>query len=245
MARPMSRLLSRLAAGTAFAAALSLAAAPVSAAQLPLHTQSLVKSSDHRAQVSDGGTMAWHGRYRRDRGIDGGDVLAGVLILGGIAAIASAASSSHRETRSDYPYREPYPDQRQGYPAPTGYQGGSGGGIDNAVRLCTDQVDRGNARVASVDNAARTGEGWQISGQLDAGGQFSCWIDNDGRIRNVDLGGAYSGSRGPDDAPYVGGSAGGSGAAGAGQWNDDAYARARADNAYPGGDGQSYPGSGG
>ncbi len=46
----------------------------------------------------------WHSR---DRGIDGGDLLAGVLIIGGIAAIAAAASKSSRDNRApDYRYPE-------------------------------------------------------------------------------------------------------------------------------------------
>lgn len=46
----------------------------------------------------------WHSR---DRGIDGGDLLAGVLIIGGIAAVAAAASKSSRDSRApEYPYSE-------------------------------------------------------------------------------------------------------------------------------------------
>ncbi|MCB5424156.1 hypothetical protein H0274_02695 [Altererythrobacter sp. CC-YST694] len=175
-----------------------------------------------------------HGRYhhRHDRGgIDAGDVLAGVLIIGGIAAIASAASKSDNRTDDGYRYGEPsypYPDDRpEDYREPGAYrgQGGSygaysGGGIDNAVSMCTDQVERGNERVANVDNAARTPDGWRISGQLERGGGFDCWIDNDGRIRNVDLGDAsLNGSAYPAQDN---------------QWNDDTYARARAQAGYPG-----------
>ncbi|HZF46342.1 MAG TPA: hypothetical protein VEZ26_08400 [Sphingomonadaceae bacterium] len=180
-----------------------------------------------------------HGRYHHghDRGgIDAGDVLAGVLIIGGIAAIASAASNSGNKADDDYRYREPsYPDRddRPDYRESGAYrgQGGSygaysGGGIDNAVSMCTDEVERGNARVANVDNAARTADGWRISGQLERGGGFDCWIDNDGRIRNVDLGGgSFEGSAYPGQDN---------------QWNDDAYARARAHSGYPG----DYSGSG-
>ena len=53
----------------------------------------------------------WRGYRHRDR-VDAGDVLAGVLIIGGIAAIASAASNSSRNRdyrddryRNDYRYR--------------------------------------------------------------------------------------------------------------------------------------------
>ena len=41
----------------------------------------------------------WGGRHHRDR-VDAGDVLTGILIIGGIAAIASAASSNNKKKKS-------------------------------------------------------------------------------------------------------------------------------------------------
>lgn len=211
---------SRIAGSLAMAAALSMTAAPLSAASLPRAGSSL--AAGPYAEFGHPGIfemqeMDWRGRRYRDRGVSGGDILAGVLILGGIAAIASAASSSNndRRVREQYSYREPYHDERPDY-----YESrrSSGSGIDNAVEMCVDQVERGNDRVSSVDNASRTGDGWRISGQLGAGGGFSCWIDNDGRIRNVDIGGGYYGSS----------MQGGYGASDDRQWDDDTYARARA-----------------
>ena len=58
--------------------------------------------------------MARH--YHRDRGIDGGDVLAGVLIIGGIAAIASAASKDRRDRETRYPDRYPREGDYRSYP---------------------------------------------------------------------------------------------------------------------------------
>ncbi|HSG33252.1 MAG TPA: hypothetical protein VLA37_01870 [Sphingomonadaceae bacterium] len=201
----MARTLKTFGSALALAAALSLTATP--------------------AMARD----RWH---HRDRGIDAGDVIAGVLIIGGIAAIASAASNSDRDRRDrDYDYERDYRDrdydyrndgydyrrESQGrYPATSGYRSG---GIDNAVDMCVGEVERGEERVASVDNASRTGDGWRISGRLGAGGGFSCWIDNDGRIRNIELGGGYydSSYNGSDDR----------------QWSDDAYAEARARSREP------------
>ncbi|HTN14461.1 MAG TPA: hypothetical protein VL094_06615 [Sphingomonadaceae bacterium] len=226
----MARSFVRKLYGTAaIAAAISMAIMPASAADLSM--QSPVLQSVRSSSLAIGGneTMAgWGGRrHHHDRGgIDAGDVLAGVLIIGGIAAIASAASKSDRtsEPSEDYRYREPSypdPDDRPDYRASNNYRdsGYSSGGIDNAVGLCTDQVERGDARVASVDNAARVADGWRISGQLASGGDFNCWIDNDGRIRDVDLGGVSL-----NDGAYPGLD---------NQWNDDAYARARAQAGYP------------
>jgi hypothetical protein len=167
-----------------------------------------------------------HGRHHGD-GIDGGDVLAGVLILGGIAAIASAASKSDRDREYREPYPAPYPDERPEYRPEYAPRAPSpdyvGGGIDNAVDMCVGQVELGSENVASVDNAARTGDGWRISGQLGSGGGFSCWIDNDGRIRNVDLDtGDYQGAS--YDAPADG------------QWDDADYSAARERLSIPEGD---------
>ena len=46
-------------------------------------------------------TLERHRRYRwrRDRGIDAGDVITGILILGGIAAITDAARDAERDQR--------------------------------------------------------------------------------------------------------------------------------------------------
>jgi hypothetical protein len=188
----MARLNSKFALVAAGAAALSLAATPAEA-------------------------RGWH-RYHHDHdGISAGDVIAGALIIGGIAAIASAASKSNRNReRYDNPPPPPAPryrDDSYDYsvsPPASDYQTG---GINDAVNICVDQVERGDARVASVDNASRRADGWRVSGQLSAGGGFNCWIDNDGRIRRVDFGGD---SHSAYNAP-----------AQDGQWSDQAYARAR------------------
>jgi len=170
----MAHLFSRLALG---AAALSLIATP--------------------AMARDN----WgHGRHYRGSHVSTGDVFTGLLILGGIAAIASAASKDKdRDEREaeDYRYSDPYPDERPVYPGSSSY---SGGNIDSAVNQCVGEIERGDERVAAVDNAARTDAGWRISGQLDGGAQFSCSIDNDGRIRDVDLGDGYAYSDAPDYA---------------------------------------------
>lgn len=227
MARSFFRTKSLWAASAASLAALSMAAAPLAAARPSLPRHAPAASASH-GSVLEAQSMEWRGRHRHrhNDGIDGGDILAGVLILGGIAAIASAASKNDRDSE---PY--PYPDERPAYPERSGYSGGYGGGIDNAVYMCTNEVERGNDRVAAVDNASRTNDGWRISGQLDAGGNFSCWIDNDGRIRNIDLGGGYSYGDGTDDRPYYEGAAY-DGSAAPGQWDDAAYASARAQIGY-------------
>lgn len=191
----MARLTSKFAFLAAGAAALSLAATPAEA-------------------------RSWH----HHGGISFGDVVVGGLILGGIAAVASAASSSkHTEAdRYDGPppppqryddgyYRAPPPRYQDNYAPPARTYQSSG--INGAVDGCVGQVERGNDRVAAVDNATRTADGWHVTGQLSQGGGFDCSVDNDGRVRQLDFGhGRYSYN---DAQPQ------------AGQWSDDRYADAR------------------
>lgn len=197
----MVRIASRFASALALAAALSMAATPAAA-------------------------RGYYGSRHHHHGIDGGDILAGVLILGGIAAIASAASNSSKnrqQVRDDYNYPPPAPRYQERYdyappPPPAQSSGYQSHGIDGAVDTCVSQVERGSTRVASVDNASRTADGWRIAGQLSQGGGFNCWIDNDGRVRQVDFGSdryqAYNDPQGQGS-----------------QWSDQDYARARATQA--------------
>ena len=71
----------------------------------------------------------------------------------------------------------------------------------------------------SVDGASRVSSGWMVSGTLFNGSGFTCQIDNNGRISNVDYGSlssvSYSG-----DGEHM--------ARAEGQWSDERYADARA-----------------
>ena len=147
-----------------------------------------------------------HYRHHHD-GLDAGDVFAGLLVIGGIAAIASAASNSNKKRREDeyrypdsrYPdrdYREPeyrapssgyrdYPEQRDSremYRSSSSY-------IGEAVDRCIDEIERGDRRVDGVDSVWRDGEGWRVDGRVDDGRDFSCAIDRDGRIRKATVAG--------------------------------------------------------
>jgi hypothetical protein len=169
----------RLAAASALAAAFSLAATPA---------------------MGRGYHHHWH-RWHRDR-VDAGDVIAGAVILGGIAAIASAAGKRDREDRAAVP--PPLPDDRQGY----AYDGAVRNvGLDRAADLCADAVERGPNRVESVDAVTRDRDGWAVAGALENGAGFSCRIGNDGQVAGVDLGGARAGNAtapaAPNDNPAV------------------------------------------
>ena len=202
----------------AILAAFSVSAAPAAAAALavaPAHSP--VEATSHYGPYGYG-----YRDYRhRGRG-DAGGILAGVLILGGIAAVASAASRDAQRNRS-YPYPQRYPSYpQQNYRTPNG--------IDGAVNMCVREVER-SARIGQVDRAERTSGGWLIAGSMADGAAFSCSIGRDGRIDHLDVGGRA--------APY---------GVNDSQYDDDTYRSARADTdrappaaedgplpAYPGG----------
>lgn len=218
----------RLALGTALAATLSLLASPVLAAELPLPRAAHAAAPD--------GDSAQH-RRRHNGGVDAGDIIAGVLVLGGIAAIAGAASKADRRDRDyrSYPEQRPYPEDPR-YRSPSepyrgDYQSSTqSDGMGRAVDMCVAEVER-SAEVGTVDNASRTGEGWFISGELGDGAPWACRIGNDGRITDVEVGdnsradsGGYSSPAEGDNSEgeYYGSRSTGS------QYDDATYARARA-----------------
>ncbi|MEZ5682082.1 MAG: hypothetical protein R3E14_12405 [Erythrobacter sp.] len=184
----------KLSAIPAILAATSLTATPVLAADLP--APAAVSAVDVVSAWAPGDDVAnnhrWH-RYRRHR-VDGGDILAGVLILGGIAAIASAAKNSQDRRYRDRDYRRPYPEQPRG---DWGYQNNDARGIDRAIDTCVNEVER-NARIETVDTVNRNARGWEVTGTIYNGDGWTCSIGQDGRIDAIDYG------RGSDDRRYQG-----------------------------------------
>ena len=135
----------------------------------------------------------WGGQYRHHDRVDGGDILAGILIIGGIAAIASAANKASKQRPDQGDYREPLPRQRDEAPRygrdDDRPEWREGTGIDGAINRCIDEVNRGKTRVGEVDSVNRDADGWRIAGTTTGNGNFSCMIDRDGRIRNVNIDG--------------------------------------------------------
>jgi hypothetical protein len=108
-------------------------------------------------------------RYGRGHdGIDAGDVIAGALIIGGIAAIASAASDGGRYDRYDRRYRDRYYDG--GYNGYGYYNNGYGSrsAVDQCVRAAQSQANRygGWARVTDVTRIDRIRGGYEVRGRL-------------------------------------------------------------------------------
>ena len=149
--------------------------------------------------------------HHHDNGIDGGDLLAGLLIVGGIAAIVSAASKSDRADRAPAADANGY--VPEGYssdgPGPA-YPGGPvpgdpGYGVDDgeanaprtgagsfgiAVDACTGEVEQGGRdQVDTVDKVSRMNGRVAVEGRLADGRAFACSVDEDNRIRSVAIDG--------------------------------------------------------
>lgn len=162
----------------------AMIATPVAAAPLPAQAPA---SYSAVATVWNEGDMVQnqhrYRRYRRDRGIDGGDILAGVLILGGIAAVATAATRD----RDNRPVPTTYPEPRSDYRDARGsYR--SGDGLSNAADMCVEEVER-DRRVENVDQVQRLATGWVVTGTTFDGQDFVCTIGQNGRIETIDYAG--------------------------------------------------------
>lgn len=143
------------------------------------------------------------GWYRHhDRGVDAGDVFAGLVIIGGIAAIAAAASKSNRDKR-ERNTGDRYPDRdNRGYEQPSGryderapaepYSGPgwrSGSSMDSAVDRCVNEVERDNRSVDTVESVSREADGWRIDGRIEGGRDYSCIVNHEGQVSRVTVDG--------------------------------------------------------
>ena len=103
-------------------------------------------------------------------GIDAGDVIAGALIIGGIAAIATAASKRDRYDR-DYRYRDRnYRGYRDNY-----YR--SYGNPRSAVERCVNAAEREARRygyryanVTQIRDVDDRRQGWRVKGRIQVDG---------------------------------------------------------------------------
>lgn len=141
----------------------------------------------------------------RDDGIGAGEIIAGALIIGGIAAVAASSSKDRYRHGRDYRYDR----GRYGY-------GGYGMGSREAVSQCVRAAERdasrysyGRADVTEIRNVDRKREGYNVKGRIVVNdgrsawhrrgwsrdrydsGSFTCKVRY-GRIADID----YSGLRG-------------------------------------------------
>lgn len=115
----------------------------------------------------------------RDNGIDAGDVIAGALIIGGIAAVASAAS---RDRGYDYRTRGyGYDDNR--YDDRRGYNNNRYGNSRQAVEQCVYAAERnanrysygGRAKVTDIRKVDRKSYGYKVEGRIAVNTRNNDW----------------------------------------------------------------------
>ena len=183
----MALMTSKLAAATAVAAAFSLAATPVVAADLarPAHPDAYDASAENAQRHGHGG---YHGHYDDDWDIDTEDVLVGAVVIGALAAIFGAANSHQQQQRYPDPEPEPYPDDA-GYQAPVQTDRYASANISTAVDACAAEVESRGDHISTVAGANRTTDGWYVSGELDGGAEYWCRLDDYGQVSAVGGGG--------------------------------------------------------
>ena len=129
---------------------------------------------------------------RRDRGgIGAGEIIAGAVVIGGLAALAGAFDNDRDDRRYDYRDRD-FRGDRGGWD-----RGGFGNprtAVDRCVRAAENQARRmGGYRFADVIDIRdidRTRDGFRVKGRIDVGGgwnnrgndrgNFTCRFDGRG-----------------------------------------------------------------
>lgn len=145
---------------------------------------------------------ARHRYHRRDR-VDAGDVIAGIFLIGAIAAIADSAGKSRDRDRNrdrqddDYRY-EPQQRERGYRTAPDQnddrqWVPGSSNAETRAVDACSWAAEgelSDAARVGNIDSVALDGDEWRVTGNVAAPDtmprDFSCTYRG-GRVTSVTL----------------------------------------------------------
>ena len=151
------------------------------------------------AMLMSAAPAAARDRYDRD-GISAGEIIAGAVVIGGLAAILSSDNDRDRYDRYDNRYR----DARYGY----GYDYNRYGNSRSAVNQCVNAVERGSRRygntdVTQVTSIDRKRDGYKIKGQVVVRdgyggrwgrggyydrGKFSCYVRY-GRVQDIKFSG--------------------------------------------------------
>jgi len=122
-------------------------------------------------------------RDRHGDGIGAGEVIAGALIIGGIAAIASAASNDRDRDRDRYGYDNTY--SRYGYRDRNDYnrRGDPRQDVEMCVRTAERAAQRssyGRANVTDIRDIDRTSGGYNIKGRIAVNNMGRSWRSGDG-----------------------------------------------------------------
>ena len=107
-------------------------------------------------------------RYRGDDGIDVGDVIAGALIIGGIAAVASAANRDRHNYRyDDYRYRDrDWRDYERGYYRRDTPRSAVEQCVYAAERAASRYSYRGHAKVTDIRSVRDRRDGYRVTGRI-------------------------------------------------------------------------------
>lgn len=146
--------------------------------------------------------------HDRDRGgISAGEIIAGALIIGGIAAIAGSGNRNDRDYRyGDYRDND-YRYDRAGY----GYNGGYRDNPRQAVEQCVRAAERyaqGRYRQADVTDVRQikdTRYGFEVKGRIAVNTRGQGWRQGDNRYGNGwggDYRGWNNGHRGFDSGSF-------------------------------------------
>lgn len=116
----------------------------------------------------------WNDRYDRDRdGISAGEVIAGAVVLGGLAAILSSGGDNDRY---DDRYDRRYNDRNYGYN--NGYNYNRYGNSRQAINQCVNAVRQragynGGARVDQITKVDRNSKGYKIEGRVSVNDRYN------------------------------------------------------------------------
>lgn len=143
-------------------------------------------------------------------GIDGGDIIAGALVIGGIAAIAAAASNNN--DRYSYGYGDDWRG-RDGWSNGRNRndfhgRGNARGAIEQCVRTAERAASRhsyGRADVTDVRDIRQTRWGYEVRGRIAVNSNGRDWRRGDrdyGRGWNGDYRGWNSSLRGYDSGSF-------------------------------------------
>ncbi len=117
------------------------------------------------ASASPAFAQRYYDRYHDDDGISAGEIIAGAVILGGIAAIASSVGRDRydRYDRYDDRYRDRY-DYRDNY-----RRGSARQAVDRCVRAAEQDAGRytyGRANVMQIRDVDRKRNGYRVKGSI-------------------------------------------------------------------------------
>ena len=180
-------------------------------------TKALVATAAAGAMAVSSATPAFARDGRHDGGIDAGDVIAGALVIGGIAAVAAAASSDkdrdYGYDRAGYGYDRGYGRDGYGYDRGYGYGRGWNGNPRFAVEQCVRAAERdagrfsyGRADVTDIRDVRQTRWGYEVRGRIAVNAMGRGWRNGDdryGRGWNNDYRGWNDGLRGYDSGRFT------------------------------------------